>query len=612
MAFLPVEKNGKAMKKHYLILIFSFFLGYVQAQELKFTAVANKNKAAVDEQIKLTYSLNAMGNAFNQPDLSAFNVLMGPQQMYGSQNVNGKVSQTLTFTYIISGKKVGKYTILPASVRIGNGLIKSNPLEIEIVKGQAQSQSQSSQQGNSTNSGSSKNTSGTDLFIKATVSKTNTIVGDQILVSYKLYSKYSQLNYELSKAPTFNGFYSEDIALGKATNGQRETYNGQDYLTAEIKKVLLFPQKSGKLEIPPIELSCVVRQRVQSQNIFDQMFGGGYRDVEVNLKSPSVSINVKSPDAAGKPADFNGAVGKLDYSLSLDRNEVKSGEAVNLKLEVSGKGNLKLIEPPVLGLAPELEVYDPQIKDNISVSSSGMTGSRTFEYLIIPRAGGEYMIGPFTFSWYDPDKNNWQSKTLAALKLTVAKGSGDQIPVGRGRNSTSPKQISEDIRYIKVGESEFSSGPNSLFFLSTPFYLLSSLSPLALIGFLIVRKRAQKRRENIGEYKVKEAGNTAGKRLKIAKELLAKGDKDAFYEEVYRALYGYLSDKLRLPIAELNRQKVRDLLVSRKVPDETINRLNLTLDSCEFARFAPGASAAMNDIYSDAERVIRETENLLK
>lgn len=609
MAFQPVEKNGKAMKKHYLILIFSFFLGYVQAQELKFTAVANKNKAAVDEQIRLTYSLNAMGNAFNQPDLSAFNVLMGPQQMYGSQNVNGKVSQTLTFTYIISGKKPGKYVIQPASVKIGNGLIKSNELQIEIVKGQAQSQS--SQPNNQSNS-SSKSTSGSDLFIKATVSKTNTIVGDQILVSYKLYSKYSQLNYELSKAPTFNGFYSEDIALGKATNGQKETYNGQDYLTAEIKKVLLFPQKSGKLEIPPIELSCVVRQRVQSQNIFDQMFGGGYRDVEVNLKSPSVTIDVKSPDAAGKPADFNGAVGKLDYSLSLDRSDVKSGEAVNLKLEVSGKGNLKLIEPPVLGLAPELEVYDPQIKDNISVSSSGMTGSRTFEYLIIPRAGGEYMIGPLTFSWYDPDKNNWQSKTLAALKLNVAKGSGDQIPVGRGRNSTSPKQISEDIRYIKVGETEFSSGANNLFFLSTPFYLLSSLSPMALIGFLIVRKRAQKRRENIGEYKVKEAGNTAGKRLKIAKELLTKGEKDAFYEEVYRALYGYLSDKLRLPIAELNRQKVRDLLASRKVPDETINRLNLTLDSCEFARFAPGASAAMNDIYAAAESVIRETENLLK
>ena len=386
MAFLPAEKNGKVMKKQYLLLIFSCILGVLNAQELKFVASVNKAKAVVDEQIKLTYSLNAMGNAFNQPDLSAFNLLMGPQQMYGvQQNQNGRSTQTMSFTYIISGKKPGKYLIQPASVRIGNGLVKSNTVEIEIVKNQNTNNQSQASKGNSA-AGANDKTTGNDLFIKVTASKTNSIVGDQILVSYKLYSRYSQLNYELSKAPTFNGFYSEDIILGKNTNGQKETYNGQDYLTAEIKKVLLFPQKSGKLEIPPIELACVVRQRVQAQSIFDQMFGGGYRDVEVDLKSPTVTINVDSPDAIGKPADFNGAVGKLDYSLSLDRNSVKSGEAVNLKLVISGRGNLKLIEPPTLGLAPELEVYDPQIVDNISVSSGGMTGSRTFDYLIIPRA----------------------------------------------------------------------------------------------------------------------------------------------------------------------------------------------------------------------------------
>jgi hypothetical protein len=197
-----------------------------------------------------------MGNAFNQPDLSAFNLLMGPQQMYGvQQNPNGRSTQTMSFTYIISGKKPGKYVIQPASVRIGNGLVKSNTVEIEIVKNQNTNNQSQASKGNSA-AGTNDKTTGNDLFIKVTASKTNSIVGDQILVSYKLYSRYSQLNYELSKAPTFNGFYSEDIVLGKNTNGQKETYNGQDYLTAEIKKVLLFPQKSGKLEIPPIELAC--------------------------------------------------------------------------------------------------------------------------------------------------------------------------------------------------------------------------------------------------------------------------------------------------------------------------------------------------------------------
>ncbi len=600
------------MKKQFVLLIFTCLLGVLNAQELKFAASVNKSKAVVDEQIRLTYSLNAMGNAFNQPDLSAFNLLMGPQQTYGvQQNPNGRSTQTMSFTYIISGKKPGKYTIQPASVRIGNGLIKSNTVEVEIVKGQNSNAQNQPSKGNSAAGGNDK-TTGNDLFIKVTASKTNTIVGDQILVSYKLYSRYSQLNYELSKAPTFNGFYSEEIALGKNTNGQKETYNGQDYLTAEIKKVLLFPQKSGKLEIPPIELACVVRQRVQSQNIFDQMFGGGYRDVEVDLKSPTVTINVNSPDAIGKPANFNGAVGKLDYSLRLDRNSVKSGEAVNLKLVVSGRGNLKLLEPPILGLASELEVYDPQIVDNFSVSSGGMTGSRSFEYLIIPRAGGDFMIGPLSYSWYDPERSNWQSKTIQALKLSVAKSSGDQIAVGRGRNASAPKQLSEDILYIKVGETEFSKGSGSLFFLSIPFYLLSALSPLALIGFLLVKRRAQRRKSNIGEFRVKEAGSTASKRLKIAKTLLLKGDKNAFYEEIYRAIYGYLSDKLRLPVADLNRQKITELLSSGKVPDEISDRVFNTLDSCEFARFAPGAESGMNDIFEETSRIIRETENLLK
>lgn len=612
MAFLPAVKNGKVMKKQFVLLIFTCLLGVLNAQELKFAASVNKSKAVVDEQIRLTYSLNAMGNAFNQPDLSAFNLLMGPQQTYGvQQNPNGRSTQTMSFTYIISGKKPGKYTIQPASVRIGNGLIKSNTVEVEIVKGQNSNAQNQPSKGNSAAGGNDK-TTGNDLFIKVTASKTNTIVGDQILVSYKLYSRYSQLNYELSKAPTFNGFYSEEIALGKNTNGQKETYNGQDYLTAEIKKVLLFPQKSGKLEIPPIELACVVRQRVQSQNIFDQMFGGGYRDVEVDLKSPTVTINVNSPDAIGKPANFNGAVGKLDYSLRLDRNSVKSGEAVNLKLVVSGRGNLKLLEPPILGLASELEVYDPQIVDNFSVSSGGMTGSRSFEYLIIPRAGGDFMIGPLSYSWYDPERSNWQSKTIQALKLSVAKSSGDQIAVGRGRNASAPKQLSEDILYIKVGETEFSKGSGSLFFLSIPFYLLSALSPLALIGFLLVKRRAQRRKSNIGEFRVKEAGSTASKRLKIAKTLLLKGDKNAFYEEIYRAIYGYLSDKLRLPVADLNRQKITELLSSGKVPDEISDRVFNTLDSCEFARFAPGAESGMNDIFEETSRIIRETENLLK
>jgi hypothetical protein len=582
------------------------------AQELNFSAMVSRNQAAVGEQIKLTYSLNAMGNAFSAPDLSAFELLMGPQQMFGTQNVNGRVSQTLSFTYYIVGKKTGKFTIGPAGIRVGNGVMKSNSVEIEITKGASPSAG-NQQQKQQNSSSSSQPGNGNDLYVKAIVSKASGVVGDQFLVTYKLYSRYSQLNYELSKAPTFNGFYTEDIALANKPNGEQESINGQNYLTAEIKKVLVFPQKSGKLEIPSIELNCVVRQRVQSQSIWDQMMGGGYRDAEVKIKSPAVQLDIKAHDAAGKPVDFNGAVGKFDTETNLDRSAVKAGEAVNLRIKISGKGNLKLIDPPVLNLPAELEVYDPQVKDNISVSSAGMNGTRTFEYLIIPRAGGDYNLGPLSFSWYDPDARQYKSEAIQSLQLKVEKGSGDAVVVNRNRASSGkPKTINEDIRFIHSTETELSTSEHKLFFLSLPFWSISALSPMAFIVFLLFRRRDLNRRQNVGLYRMKEAGSMASKRLKKASELLASRNKDAFYEEVYRTLFGYFSDKLKLPMADLNRTQIEHMLQQKSANDALVQKVLATLDACEFARFAPGASESMNEVYEQAASIIRELEQTIK
>jgi len=591
----------------FLLLVIQTF-GF--SQELKFSASVSRNQAAVGEQIKLTYSLNAMGNAFAAPDLSAFDLLMGPQQMFGTQNVNGKFSQTLSYTYYIAGKKTGKFTIGPASIRVGNGVMKSNSVEIEIIKGSASasSGSQAKQQNNSSQPGN-----GNDLYVKAIVSKSSGVVGDQFLVTYKLYSRYSQLNYELSKAPTFNGFYTEDIALANKPNGEQENINGQNYLTAEIKKVLVFPQKSGKLEIPSIELNCVVRQRVQAQSIWEQMMGGGYRDAEVKIKSAAVQLDVKPHDAVGKPVDFNGAVGKLSAEITLDRAAVKAGEAVNMRISVSGRGNLKLIDPPALNLPAELEVYDPQVKDNISVSSAGMNGTRTFEYLIIPRAGGDYNLGPLSFSWFDPEARQYKSETLQSIALKVEKGSGDPIVVNRNRASGGKtKTISEDIRFIHTAETELATEKPSLFFLSLPFFSLTALSPIAFVAFLLIRRRDLNRRQNVGLYRMKEAGSMASKRLKKASELLSTRNKDAFYEEIYRALFGYFSDKLKLPMAELNRTNIEVMLSQKNASEALIQKVLSTLDACEFARFAPGASESMNEVYEQAAAIIRELEQTIK
>lgn len=606
-----VKTGNETHMKQLISIILVFWMSVISgiAQEIRFDASLSKSKAAESEQIKITYSINANASGFTAPNLSEFNVLMGPQQMMSTQIINGRMTQSLSFSFVITGKKPGKYTIPPARIRVGNGELKSNSLEVEITKGAATSPGRGNTPGNTGNGGAAPN--GDELFVKAIVSKTNTWVGDQILVTYKLFSRYPQLNYELLKMPTFNGFYSEDIQIPKSANGIRETYDGKEYLTAEIKKVLLFPQKSGRLEIPSMELSCLVRQRVSSGNIWDQFFGGGYRDVELKIKSQAVTVDVKNPEATGKPANFNGAVGNLDFSVKIDREQLKSGDAATLTISVGGKGNLKLIEPPVLELPAELEVYDPQIKDEISVSSAGMTGNRNFDYLIIPRAGGDYSLGPFSFSWFNPDKKNYESITLPAIALKVAKSSGDPVASSR-KSGTTPKTLSDDIRFIRVGVPTFSVQEFDLFFLSPIFYLLLIAPLLLFAGFLIWRRRIHQRSANAQYYRVKEAGSQAVKRLKHAHELMTAGNKDPFYEEVYRAMYGYLSDKLRIPVADLNRQKIREILFVKQVSDEQSERLMALLDRCEFARFAPGAAEDMQAIYQEAVSIIQNTENQLK
>ena len=588
-----------------LLMVLVAHLNSIIGQELKFTATASPAKAAVGEQIKIVYSLNAMGSGFKVPDLSNFEVLMGPQQMFGSQNYNGKVSQSLSYTFIISGKKTGKFTIPPASIKVGNGKMESNALQIEIVKGAT---ANNSTKGNDNVVGNNN-----DLFVRAIVSKVNTTVGDQIVVTYKIYTKHAQLSYELSKAPSFNGFYTEDIALAAKPTGVQETINGQSYLTAEIKKLLAFPQKAGKLEIPPLELNCVVKQRVQARSIWEQVMGGGYKDVEVKIKSAPLSIDVQEPNPTNKPAEYNGAVGRFELEASLDPQQLSTGEAATLKITLSGRGNLKLIDPLKLQLPDELEVYDPQIKDNISVSSGGMSGSRTFEYLIIPRAGGSYKIGPLNFSWYDPEKRAFQTKSIPEFILNVEKGDGTAVgnknKAGKG---TSPKKLNEDIRFIKKESVVLQSETPQLFFLSIPFYLSSGIAPLMFVAFLLIRNRRLNRERNKDVIKVQEAGTSAIKRLKKSSEFLAADQKDGFYEEVYRALNTYFSDKLKLPASALNRQSLQEILQVRNVPVSTVQKVLATLDACEFARFAPGAAANMNEVYEQAAACIHEIEEAIK
>ncbi len=605
------------MKRLFILGCLVHFALLSIGQEVRFSGAASKARVAVGEQFRLTYSVNTNAAGFTGPDLSAFDVYSGPNQNTSMQIINGAVSQTLSFYYILSPRKEGKYTLKPATINVANGRVRSNEVQIEVVKGNPTTNNQNTPNPNSRNNPGQSNqpineSAGDKLFIRAIVNKSSVYLGEQISVTYKIYSKYGQINFSDLKLPTFNGFYTEEIPMGKNDKLETESYNGSQYYTAELKKTLLFPQKSGKLEIPTLDATCLVRERVNSQNFFDQFFGGGYRDVSVKVKSQSLNINVLAHPSTAKPADFNGATGELTVTAEIDKNKVRSGDPVNLKFSVSGKGNFKLLEAPALTFPPEFEAYDPQTKDKISISESGMSGSRTFEYLLIPRAGGEYFLGPFTYTFFSPTKRAFQTVTIPRMVVNVEKTAGDQSNIVRSGTASAPKQLAVDIRFNKKNTHAFEPLDEKPFFLSTGFYAFSAIPPLSLILLLFIRRKKADRSANSGLYRMKEAGSMAQKRLKKANELLKADKKDEFYEEVYRALYGYLSDKLQIPVAELARPKILFELNGKKVPEFECNELIRLLDACEFARFAPGASSGMQQVFTDSVSLLTRTEKYLK
>ena len=599
------------MKKVLFCISFIFIFLIGKSQEIKFSANVSKRQVIVGERFQLQYSINSSASGFSAPDLSAFEIYSGPNQSTSVQIVNGNYSQALTYSFILAPKKEGKATIGPATIVVGNGKVKSNAVELEVLKGGATTKQQGGNTAGNNASGNNVN-AGDNLFIRAIVDKSKAYLGEQITVTYKIYSKYNQISFSELKFPTFNGYYSEEIKSIKNDKLIPENYNGSNYYTAELKKTLLFPQKSGKLEVPSLDATCLVREKVQAQSIFDQFFGGSYKDAEVKVRSKSLQLEILPHPASGKPADFNGAVGNFSIAAKTDKTTLKAGDAVNYKITLSGKGNLKLLENLPIQFPTEFEVYDPQVTDEISVTDAGMSGKRMFEYLMIPRAGGSYALGPFTFSYFDPIRKTYQTTTIPKIVLEVEKTNGEQVVVNRGGSQTSVKKLASDIRFIHTGDAELEPIQNNHFFGSAGFYSLLSLPPLALIVLLFMRMRSAERTNNLGAYKKKEAGSMAQKRLKKANELLVLNNKIAYYEEVYKALNGYLSDKLQMPVAELSKEAIKTKLDSHKVPEPLIAELLKIIDSCEFARYAPGGTSEMEDIYSETIHTLNKIDQQLK
>ncbi len=593
------------------ILLFVFVSQFCWAQDATLVASTSRNQVGVGEQFQITYTLKGAGSNFRAPDLHDFVVLSGPNQSSSMEIINGNMSQSISLSYIIAAQREGKFTIGPAAISSNGKQVNSKSLVIDVVKNPASQNSRNGQQAMDGDDNS-------DLFLRAFVDKSKVYVGEQLVVTFKIYTKVSIVQNALTKAPVFNGFWSEDIVSPNQQATLRpEVFDGVQYQAAEIKKTVIMPQRAGTLEITEMVMDVVkrVQQRSRSNSFFDQFFGGGYQDLRATVKSKPIKIEVMPLPTAGKPLDFNGAVGDfgMECRLSNTNKTLKTNDATNLYITLSGKGNLKLIDPFKLKLPPEIEGYDAKINDKISTTTSGVSGSRTFDYLLIPRHSGKYQLPPISFSYFDISKKSYVTLNSPDFTLDVEKGTANETEAGTTVITAKEdvKILGNDIRYIKTKTNLQKTGND--FFGSTKFYMLLLLPVLLFAAFLLFFKKYNNSLNDTVSRKSKKATQIARKRLALANNYLQQNNYDAFYNELFKSINGYLSDKLNLSAVELTKEKISEVLLAKGTNQEAINLLLLTLNKSEFARFAPVKStSAMQTDYADTVSTISKIEEELK
>ncbi|NOX46728.1 MAG: protein BatD [Chlorobi bacterium] len=618
------------MKKQIFIIgiVFIAFMGILNAQGVSFKASA-KNVVRIGERFNLIYTLSADGSNFKGPDIEDFVVVTGPHTSQNSsmQIINGRVSQTfeLTFTYILSAQKEGIFDIPPAEVTVDGKKIKSNAVKVQVVKNTAQQQNTQGVKGN-TNSGTSASEQlKDDVFIRVVADKKSPLQGEQVIVTYKLYYRVNISAPQFEKEPSFRGFWVKDLMKDRQSYVQyQETYKGKQFHVAEIKKVALFPQRSGDMVIEPA--SAVTQAQLKTQgrssgrsgdpffdNFFNDPFFNRVKNVDVNLKTNRLTLHVKPLPTSNKPANFSGAVGDFRLNSSCDKTELKANEALNLKFTISGKGNVELADIPEINFPPDFEVYDPKISKNISVGQNGVNGKKTFEYLIIPRNQGEFKIPAIKFSYYNLNKKKYVTLTSPEYTIHVAKGDGSAANTSfTGVDHQDVKYLGKDIRHIKTQNPGLML-IGTFFYGSTLFYVFIFVPLFLFILFISIWKKELKKRSNLALMRNRKATKVAQKRLKTAHAFLRENKKDEFYIELSQAIWGYLSDKFSIPLSNLSMDTVSESLAKKEVKAETVQQFITTLNNCEFARFAPGDSTStMENLYNEAVNVISKMENELK
>lgn len=587
------------------------------ADEITFVANAPKSVVA-GKRFSITFEINNKTDGQPSiPDIDGLRILSGPNYstFTSRQNVNGRVTtrQTITFTYIVIADNEGDIEIPAASISVDGKKYTSNPLTIKVLP-QDKTQNTSRQTTSSASSrSSSTDISADDLFVLASLSKTKVYEQEAVLLTYKVYSNVNLVNLD-NPVPDLHGFNIQEVQLPQERQFELDRYNERNYNSLVWRQFVLFPQQTGKIEIPAMNFEAVVAvQTRRTLDPFEIMFNGGYSYVEVKkkLKSNSLVLDVKELPA-DKPAEYSGAVGRFTISSNISTTQLKSNEEFTLKVSVKGEGNMKLMGDPVINFPSEFDAYDPIINNNFKLTKRGFAGEKVYEYIITPRTAGTFELPAAQFTYLDSSTGTYKTIESQPYKLTVEKGSTTSSQQGGIYVvKEEGKILANDIRHIKLGDKDKES-TGSLY--SSPLYELYYIVPFAifLLCVLIWRKRIADN-ANVMRVKTKKANSVAVRRLKNAKQLMRNNKSNEFYDELLKAVWGYMSDKLSIPLSRLSKDNIASELSAKGIDSVAISELNNLLNECEFARYAPGdAGTMMDQLYNKAIDLISKMENSIK
>lgn len=601
-----------------LLVLTAFAVMQAVAQNVTFTAAADPTSVAMGDQIAVEFSLTGSsgGKNFRPPAFNDFVVLSGPNQSTNFQMGTGGTFSSITYSYVLQPRSEGKFTIGPAAIEYNGKQLQTNSITITVAKGSARPQTQQGGQAGAT--GDIAKQVGDNLLVRVTVDKSRVMQGEQVTATYKIYNRINLVDLKIAKTPALTGFWSEDLPVPQRIQWTNETLNGKQYRVGILKKVALFPQRSGTLELDPMEAECMiqVQTRRRSNDIFDQFFNdpffGNVQNVRHVARSLPVKITVTPLPQEKVPEGFNGAVGSFALDAFLDKREIKTNDPVTLKVKIKGSGNLKLINAPDIVTPPDLERYDPKISDNMANQGDRIAGSRTFEYVLIARHPGELQIASFPFSYYDIDRKSYVTLRSPGFTLSVAKGTDIASSSTAGISKEDVQLLGEDIRFIRSDNAGLRR-QGDRFFGSAAHIVLSVTPLLAFVGFIFYMRKREQVLGDVVSLRKGKARKVATRRLSQAQQFLRQQKKEEFYAEVSRALWGYVGDKLGMPPSDLSVDAVSAALRAKGVPEEVVARFASTIEQCEFARFAPSVDSHQRDeFYADAVSLISVIEERVR